>query len=77
MSRTNTEVAERLGIDFTYASRLRAGKRMPSAKLLIRIIREFNLPLRATHEAYEAGPTEFARYLRARVWDEPTLEVDR
>jgi len=68
---TNYEFAERVGCDFTMASRLKLGKRMPSADLLVRIIRAFELPPDEVIAAYEGGPTVFSRYLRTRVFGIP------
>lgn len=73
---TNDVFAERTGCDFTTASRLRNGNRMPSAALLVRIVRAFDLDMARTMEAYEAGPKDFSAYLRENVFDPAESEND-
>lgn len=64
---TNEAFAARVGIDYTTASRLRNGHRLPSGALLVRIHREFGIGYKALMEAYEAGPSAFAALLAKRA----------
>ena len=66
---TNKSFANRVGIHYTYASRLRSGDRLPSAEVLVRIIREFDLPTELALDAFTAGPQQFSRFLNENVFD--------
>lgn len=67
---TNQEMADRLGIHFSMASRLRAGKRLPSTDLLRRIHKEFRIPLKDLVAAHEQGPKAFGKLIRERIFKE-------
>ena len=69
MTQTNAQFAEKVGIHFSMASRLRNGKRLPSASLIFRISYAYQLPIQQIQEAYLDGPDEFGRYLRENVFD--------
>lgn len=60
---TNEEFAEKVGIDYTTASRLRNGRRLPSGQLLVRIHDEFRIPWQRLMEAYAKGPAVFSELL--------------
>lgn len=67
---TLLEFGTRVGIDFTYASRLKNGKRLPSAYVMDRIAAEFNISAKALLEAHSDGPEAFGELLRTRVFKE-------
>jgi transcriptional regulator with XRE-family HTH domain len=71
---TNEEFARRVGCDFTTASKLFKGSRMPSAVRLAAIWRAFSLDGNELLAAYSGGPEVFSAYLRSRVF-QPT-EID-
>lgn len=62
------EFAERVGCNYTMASRLRSGKRNPSATMLVKIVDAFGLDYRQTMLAYAAGPRSFAAFLQRVVF---------
>lgn len=66
---TNDEFGDKVGCDYTMASRLRGGKRLPSRELLERIVTAYQLDgneaLRATAEGGEA----FAAFLNDHVFN--------
>lgn len=66
---TNYEFGERVGCDFTMASRLRNGQRLPSRDLLQRIVSVFELDPREALNATSEGPEVFSAYLREKVFD--------
>jgi transcriptional regulator with XRE-family HTH domain len=74
---TNEEFGDRVGITDSYASYLRNGRRMPSAHLLMRIIRAFQLDPITTWNAYEKGSDEFSKYLRREIFDKKEPEPAR
>lgn len=66
---TNEEFGARVGCDFTMASRLRNGTRLPSRELLERIIAAYQLD---ANEAITATRTNtFDDYLRAKIFELP------
>jgi hypothetical protein len=65
---TNDVFAEKVGCDFTTASRLRNGNRKPSFDLFLRITRAFELDRMDALTAYEAGQESFGQYLRDNVF---------
>ncbi len=71
---TNEEFAAKVGIHFSMASRLRTGKRLPSAKVLRRISKTFKLSAAELLDAHNRGPEEFSQYLNTHVSfdNEPT-----
>lgn len=68
---TNYEVGDRLGINFTTASMLKSGRRLPSADLLVRIWDKFNLSGDDLLGAYKAGRPAFATYMQEMVFTVP------
>jgi hypothetical protein len=68
---TNYEFAERVGCDFTTASKLYWGKRMPSAGVLVGIYNAFHLDGNELLDAYSGGPTVFSAFLRSKVFQPP------
>jgi transcriptional regulator with XRE-family HTH domain len=66
---TNEEFGERVGCDYTMASRLRGGKRLPSRELLERIVAAYQLDGGEALAATAGGPEVFARYLSERVFN--------
>jgi len=68
--------AKKTGCHFTTASRLRSGHRLPSGRLLGRIIRQFGLNADEAMTAYNAGEDQFGQYLREKVFS-PIFEDDR
>lgn len=71
MAMTNYSFAEAVGINYTMASRLRNGKRLPSGRLLLRIQEQFGLPYEELRDAYQGGSAEFGRYISAKIFDAP------
>ncbi len=65
---TNEEFGERVGCDYTMASRLRGGKRLPSRELLERIVAAYDLDANEALAATATGPVAFARYLSDHVF---------
>lgn len=70
---TNQKFAERTGCDFTTASKIRHGKRLPGGHLLITTIFEFGLEedFVAAGRAYLEGREAFAAYINRTVFDPP------
>jgi transcriptional regulator with XRE-family HTH domain len=68
---TNQEMATRVGIHHSMASRLRAGKRLPSVALMRRISTEYGVPLAELVDAHTAGPEAMGSLLRRRVFRDP------
>lgn len=70
---TNEEFAQAVGCDFTHASKIRNGSRLPSLPLLIKIrdVYELTSPedSAALLDAYKAGPESFAAYLNSKVFE--------
>lgn len=65
---SNVEFAERVGIHFSMASKVRHGKRKPSAKLAMRIWKEYDLPADDLWTFLEADQEATGKYLRERVF---------
>lgn len=65
---SNVEFAEKVGIHFSMASKLRHGKRKPSAKLAMKIWKEYDLPTDDLWKILEGDQEESGRYLRERVF---------
>lgn len=66
---TNEQFGERVGCDYTMASRLRNGLRLPSRELLERIVAAYDLDGSEALEATAEGKEAFSRYLRDHVFD--------
>lgn len=58
----------RVGCDYTMASKLRNGQRLPSRELLERIVAAFDLDANEALAATAAGPQAFSEYLNDRVF---------
>lgn len=71
---TNEEFGARVGCDFTMASRLRNGARLPSRELLERIVTAYSLDANEALAATSKGGEVFSEYLRAKIFEkvEPT-----
>jgi len=66
---TNDEFGAAVGCDFTMASRLRNGARLPSRELLERIVKAYNLDANEALDASSQGGHAFAAYLRRTVFE--------
>lgn len=51
---TQAELAEKVGVDQSYLSRLERGQRRPSARLFARLCKVLNVSLEEQNEALEA-----------------------
>lgn len=67
--------AKKTGCHFTTASRLRSGHRLPSGRLLSRIVDSFGLKADEALAAYTGGEEKFGEYLRENVF-KPIYEDD-
>lgn len=65
---TNEEFGKRIGVTHSMASRLRAGKRLPSVTVLRSISREFGIPAKDLLDAHNRGAGEFGALIRARCF---------
>lgn len=70
---TNNEFGDRVGCDFTMASRLRNGERLPSRELLERIVAAYGLDGNEALAATRAGRSAFKEFLRIKVFEPPKL----
>jgi transcriptional regulator with XRE-family HTH domain len=66
---TNEAFAEAVGCDFTHASKIRNGSRLPSLPLLIKIRQVYALDGNEVLDAYQDGPVTFAAYLNSKVFE--------
>jgi transcriptional regulator with XRE-family HTH domain len=66
---SNNEFAKAVGCHYTLSSRLRNGHRRPSVEMLNRIRKAYDLDADDLLSAYEAGPEDFAQYLRRHVFE--------
>lgn len=62
---TNEELGKLIGCSHSMASRLRAGKRLPSTALMGRIGEVFGIPADKLLRAHKKGADAFGRLLRA------------
>lgn len=74
---TNEEFGANVGCDFTMASRLRNGKRLPSRELLESIVRVYHLDANDALAATRDGKEAFANYLDRTVFNPPAREPDQ
>jgi len=72
---TNEEFGQKVGCDFTMASRIRNGQRLPSRVRLEQIVQAYGLDGNEALRASAAGPKAFSLYLKAKVF-EPEPEAD-
>lgn len=75
MNLTNPAFGAIVGIDTSYASYLRNGRRIPSAALLIHIIKQFDLNPTEAMDAFVAGRECFGEYLRDTVFEQNPEEL--
>lgn len=73
---TNQEFADLVGCDYTMASRLRNGQRMPSGQMLAKIVDECSLDANTALQMYAEGAAAFSRYLRETVFALPASHFD-
>lgn len=66
---TNEEFGALVGCDFTMASRLRNGQRLPSRELLERIVLAYGLDGNEALAATRAGADAFKDYLSAKIFE--------
>jgi transcriptional regulator with XRE-family HTH domain len=66
---TNEEFGQKVGCDFTMASRLRNGQRLPSRERLEQIVKAYGLDGNEALQASAAGPKAFSVYLKAKVFE--------
>lgn len=66
---TNEEFGQKVGCDFTMASRLRNGQRLPSRERLEQIVSAYGLDANEALRASAAGPEAFSLYLKAKVFE--------
>ena len=70
---TNQELGTRLGVSASQASRIRNGRRRCSIEVLVRIHKEFKVPMGMLLDAYVQGPLSLSLVLQeafAGVWTE-------
>lgn len=65
---TNVEFADKVGIHFSMASKLRHGTRAPSVNTVVSIWRAFDLPADEMLQSLEGGAVTFGAFLRQRVF---------
>jgi transcriptional regulator with XRE-family HTH domain len=74
---TNQQFAQRTGRDFTTASKIRNGGRMPGLELFLKIVIEFDLDPREAIVAAYRGREAFKEFVNRTVFDPPhTPEVE-
>lgn len=73
---TNRDFAARVDVTESYASYLRSGDRLPSGKLLVRIILRYELDPIAAMDAYDKGAEPFGAYLRTEIFDREESKTD-
>lgn len=66
---TNHAFATAVGCNYTMASRLRSGNRMPSAKMLTRICAAYQLDEGEALRAHARGQDAFSAWLREKVFN--------
>src|SRR5688500_9702187 len=66
---TNEQFGEAVGCDYTMASRLRNGQRLPSRELLERIVNAYGLDGNEALRATAGGGESFARFLADHVFN--------
>jgi transcriptional regulator with XRE-family HTH domain len=64
---TNRQFAVAIGVTESYASLIRAGKRLPGAAALVSIATVFNLDANQLVRAYQRGPIAVAQFLEERL----------
>jgi transcriptional regulator with XRE-family HTH domain len=66
---SNHQFAAKVGCNYTMASRLRNGKRTPSAAMLVRICEAFDLDKGEALTAFSGGREAMAQWLRDEVFE--------
>ena len=64
---TNRQFAEAIGVTESYASLIRAGKRLPGGAALVSIATVFDLDANQLVRAYQRGPRAVAQFLEERL----------
>jgi transcriptional regulator with XRE-family HTH domain len=64
---TNRQFAAEIGVTESYASLIRAGKRLPGAAALVEMVVKFELDANELIRAYREGPKALAGFLNERV----------
>ncbi len=64
---TNDQLAARLGVSRSMASRVRSGQRLPSVRTMYAIHAEFGLSLDELVAAHIQGSAKFSALLRAKL----------
>lgn len=64
---TNRQFAADIGVTESYASLIRAGKRLPGAPALVAMIVAFELDANEVVQAYRGGPKSLADFLSRTV----------
>lgn len=73
---TNQSISDRLGMSLSAVSRLRNGKRSPSIHTILRLNREFGLPVEdLVHAAAQSDKGEWCALL-APIFAEPASPTD-
>lgn len=70
---SNADFGRRVGIHYTFASRIRNGKRLPSLDTISAIQTEFNLNDKETSDmihAAAAGPQAFGDWINEHLFEE-------
>lgn len=68
MAITNRDFGKRVGCNYTMASKMRRGVRLPSGALLTRIVLAFDLDGTEAIIAYSGGSATFGEYLEKAVF---------
>lgn len=74
---TNPQYAERAGCDYTTASKIRNGQRLPGLWLFAKTMVEFDLDANEAVRAYLKGRQAFAAFLNRTVFDPPEPKKSR
>jgi transcriptional regulator with XRE-family HTH domain len=64
---TNRQFATAIGVTESYASLIRAGKRLPGAAALVEIAIVFDLDANKLVQAYRRGPEAMAEFLNEQL----------
>jgi len=74
---TNGGFEEKVGVDFTTASRYRNGDRVPSTRTAQKIADAYGLDVAEMLRAIAGGREEFGYYIRTRVFGPEDIDQDR
>lgn len=66
---TNEQFAEDTGCDFTTASKIRNGSRLPSLSLFVRMVNHYGLDANEGVKAYLRGRKAFTQWMNDRVFE--------